>query len=44
MAVNNFFAKLREPTESEGFDSVQTIEFKFSGTDENREIWGKHWT
>jgi bifunctional polynucleotide phosphatase/kinase len=44
IAFNTFFSRLQEPTANEGFDSVQTIDFKFDGTDESREIWGKHWT
>jgi len=44
IAFNTFFARLQEPKATEGFDSVQTIDFRFDGTDQDREIWGKHWT
>lgn len=44
VAFHTFFAKLQEPKANEGFESVRKIDFRFDGADQDRKIWGKHWT
>ncbi|KAI1266201.1 polynucleotide kinase 3 phosphatase-domain-containing protein [Xylariaceae sp. FL1019] len=44
MAFNGYFSRFREPTTKEGFKDVTPVEFKFRGTREEYEIWGRYWT
>ncbi|KAI1129849.1 DNA kinase/phosphatase Pnk1 [Nemania abortiva] len=44
LAFNSYFARLREPTVTEGFQHVLPIEFKFRGTKEEYAVWGQYWS
>ncbi|KAI1374745.1 PNK3P-domain-containing protein [Hypoxylon crocopeplum] len=43
LAFNGYFSRFREPKVKEGFQDVVEIEFKFRGTREEYEIWGRYW-
>ncbi|CAK7275261.1 DNA kinase/phosphatase Pnk1 [Sporothrix epigloea] len=42
-AFNAFFSRFQEPKTYEGFYDVTRIDFKFTGTAEEYEIWGTYW-
>lgn len=44
LAFNTFFARFKEPTVKEGFEDVVAVDFKFRGSREEYEIWGRYWT
>lgn len=43
LAFNGFNARFKEPKVKEGFKDVTEVDFKFRGTKEEYEIWGKYW-
>lgn len=43
LAFNTFKSRFKEPKEAEGFDEVVPVEFKFKGTREEYEVWGRYW-
>ncbi|KAK3388743.1 PNK3P-domain-containing protein [Sordaria brevicollis] len=43
LAFNGFNARFKEPKVKEGFEDVTEVDFKFRGTGEEYEIWGKYW-
>ncbi|CCC09567.1 unnamed protein product [Sordaria macrospora k-hell] len=43
LAFNGFNARFKEPKAKEGFQDVTEVDFKFRGTKEEYEIWGKYW-
>ncbi|KAJ4405437.1 DNA kinase/phosphatase Pnk1 [Neurospora sp. IMI 360204] len=43
LAFNGFNARFKEPKVKEGFQDVTEVDFKFRGTKEEYEIWGKYW-
>ncbi|KAI0202702.1 DNA kinase/phosphatase Pnk1 [Astrocystis sublimbata] len=43
IAFNGYFSRLREPTVKEGFQDVVPVEFKFRGSREEYEVWGRYW-
>ena len=43
LAFNAFKSRFKEPKVAEGFDEVVPVEFKFKGTKEEYEIWGRYW-
>ncbi|KAH6657613.1 polynucleotide kinase 3 phosphatase-domain-containing protein [Truncatella angustata] len=44
LAFNGFASRFREPKVKEGFQDVVEVEFKFRGTKEEYDIWGRYWT
>ena len=43
VAFTGFAARYREPKLSDGFQDITKVDFKFEGTDEQRQQWRKHW-
>lgn len=43
LAFNGFASRFKEPKVKEGIQDVVLVEFKFRGTREEYEIWGKYW-
>lgn len=43
MAFNSFASRFKEPKAQEGFDEIIQVDFKFRGTKEEYEIWGRYW-
>ncbi|KAK3988791.1 putative bifunctional polynucleotide phosphatase/kinase [Cladorrhinum sp. PSN332] len=43
LAFNMFKSRFKVPTEKEGFEEVVPVEFKFSGTEEEYQVWGRYW-
>ncbi|EAA30326.3 PNK3P-domain-containing protein [Neurospora crassa] len=43
LAFNSFNSRFKEPKVKEGFQDVTEVDFKFRGTKEEYEIWGKYW-
>ncbi|KAK3949580.1 PNK3P-domain-containing protein [Pseudoneurospora amorphoporcata] len=43
LAFSGFNARFKEPKVKEGFQDVTEVDFKFRGTKEEYEIWGKYW-
>ncbi|KAK5662120.1 hypothetical protein OQA88_8025 [Cercophora sp. LCS_1] len=43
LAFNGFASRFKEPKTKEGFQHVVEIEFKFRGTKEEYDIWGRYW-
>jgi bifunctional polynucleotide phosphatase/kinase len=43
LAFNGFASRFKEPKDKEGFQDVVEVEFKFKGSKEEYEIWGKYW-
>ncbi|KAK6081466.1 DNA kinase phosphatase pnk1 [Seiridium cupressi] len=44
LAFNGFASRFKEPKTKEGFQDVVEFEFKFRGTKEEYDIWGRYWT
>ncbi|KAI1652025.1 PNK3P-domain-containing protein [Daldinia loculata] len=43
LAFNGYFSRFKEPKAKEGFQDVVEIDFKFRGTKEEYDIWGRYW-
>ncbi|KAB5527941.1 polynucleotide kinase 3 phosphatase-domain-containing protein [Coniochaeta sp. 2T2.1] len=43
LAFNTFASRFKEPKLKEGFQDIVEVDFKFRGTKEEYEIWGKYW-
>ncbi|TQV95143.1 hypothetical protein V2A60_009792 [Cordyceps javanica] len=43
MAFTGFQSRYKPPQESEGFQDITEVEFRFRGTKEDYEIWGRYW-
>lgn len=43
MAFSGFQSRYKPPQASEGFQDVTEVEFRFRGTKEDYEIWGRYW-
>ncbi|KAJ4288893.1 DNA kinase/phosphatase Pnk1 [Collariella sp. IMI 366227] len=43
LAFNGFASRFKEPKVQEGFEDVVTVDFKFRGTKEDYDIWGRYW-
>ncbi|KAK4120461.1 PNK3P-domain-containing protein [Parathielavia appendiculata] len=43
LAFNGFASRFKEPKTEEGFQDVVPIDFKFRGTREEYEVWGRYW-
>ncbi|KAK0611859.1 polynucleotide kinase 3 phosphatase-domain-containing protein [Immersiella caudata] len=43
IAFNGFASRFKEPKDKEGFQDIVEVEFKFRGSKEEYEIWGKYW-
>ncbi|KAL2270641.1 hypothetical protein VTJ83DRAFT_12 [Remersonia thermophila] len=43
LAFNGFASRFKEPKVAEGFQDVIPVDFKFRGTKEEYEIWGRYW-
>ncbi|ROV92187.1 hypothetical protein VMCG_09317 [Cytospora schulzeri] len=44
LAFNGFSSRFKEPKLKEGFQDISEVDFKFRGTREEYEIWGRYWT
>ena len=43
LAFNGFASRFKEPKAKEGFQDVVEIDFKFRGTEDEYQIWGRYW-
>jgi bifunctional polynucleotide phosphatase/kinase len=43
LAFTGFASRFKEPKPQEGFQDVVTVDFKFRGTKEEYDIWGRYW-
>ncbi|KAM3451641.1 hypothetical protein MY3296_005166 [Beauveria thailandica] len=43
VAFTGFQSRYKAPQESEGFQDVTEVEFRFRGTEEDYKIWGRYW-
>ncbi|KAK3317320.1 polynucleotide kinase 3 phosphatase-domain-containing protein [Cercophora scortea] len=43
IAFNTFFSRFKEPKVKEGFQDIVEVDFKFTGTQEEYEIWSRYW-
>jgi bifunctional polynucleotide phosphatase/kinase len=43
LAFNSYGSRFREPKTKEGFQDLTVVEFRFRGTREEYEIWGRYW-
>lgn len=43
MAFTGFASRFKEPKLKEGFQDILEVDFKFRGTKEEYEIWGRYW-
>ncbi|OAA69915.1 DNA kinase/phosphatase Pnk1 [Akanthomyces lecanii RCEF 1005] len=43
MAFSGFQSRYKPPQASEGFQDITEVEFRFRGTKEDYEIWGRYW-
>ncbi|KAJ9132238.1 Polynucleotide kinase 3 phosphatase [Pleurostoma richardsiae] len=43
LAFNSFSSRYKEPRLKEGFQDIIEVKFKFRGSKEEYEIWGKYW-
>lgn len=43
MAFSGFQSRFKAPLASEGFQDITEVEFRFRGTKEDYEIWGRYW-
>ncbi|KAK5110111.1 hypothetical protein LTR62_006245 [Meristemomyces frigidus] len=43
MAFTGFIARHREPQTSEGFEDITKVDFKFQGSERQREQWMRYW-
>ncbi|KAK0625005.1 polynucleotide kinase 3 phosphatase-domain-containing protein [Bombardia bombarda] len=43
LAFNFFAARFKEPKVKEGFQDIFEVEFRFRGTREEYDIWGRYW-
>ncbi|KAK4151719.1 polynucleotide kinase 3 phosphatase-domain-containing protein [Chaetomidium leptoderma] len=43
IAFNGFASRFKEPRPQEGFQDVVPVDFKFRGTREEYEMWGRYW-
>jgi len=43
LAFHSFASRFKEPKVKEGFQDVVEVEFKFRGTKEEYDIWGRYW-
>jgi bifunctional polynucleotide phosphatase/kinase len=43
LAFNSFGSRFKEPKTTEGFQDIVEVEFKFRGTKEQYDIWGRYW-
>jgi bifunctional polynucleotide phosphatase/kinase len=43
LAFSGFNSRFKEPKKSEGFSEVVEIEFSFTGSPEEYDVWGKYW-
>jgi bifunctional polynucleotide phosphatase/kinase len=42
-AFLGYASRFKEPKVKEGFQDIVEVDFKFRGTKEEYEIWGKYW-
>jgi bifunctional polynucleotide phosphatase/kinase len=42
-AIYSFVQRYQEPTLDEGFSEIIKVDFIFTGTDEEKEIWSQWW-
>jgi bifunctional polynucleotide phosphatase/kinase len=43
MAFSGFSSRFKEPKVEEGFQDVVPVHFKFRGSKEEYDIWGRYW-
>ncbi|KAK4245980.1 polynucleotide kinase 3 phosphatase-domain-containing protein [Corynascus novoguineensis] len=43
IALNGFASRFKEPRVDEGFQDIVPVDFKFRGTKEEYDIWGRYW-
>ncbi|KAK1765385.1 polynucleotide kinase 3 phosphatase [Phialemonium atrogriseum] len=43
LAFNGFSSRFKEPKLKEGFQEIVEVDFKFRGTKEEYEVWGRYW-
>ena len=43
LAFNRFNARFKPPKLQEGFQELIDVDFKFRGTKEEYEVWGRYW-
>ena len=44
MAFSGFSSRYREPKIEEGFHEIVQVAFKFRGSEEDQNIWGRYWS
>jgi bifunctional polynucleotide phosphatase/kinase len=42
-AIYSFVQRYQEPSLDEGFTEIVKVDFKFEGTEEEREVWSMWW-
>jgi bifunctional polynucleotide phosphatase/kinase len=43
LAFNSFASRYREPSLDEGFQDIVRVDFRFDGTELERELWTRYW-
>jgi bifunctional polynucleotide phosphatase/kinase len=43
MAFTGYATRYREPSMDEGFQDITQVDFHFSGTDDEKALWGRYW-
>ncbi|KAF2100576.1 PNK3P-domain-containing protein [Rhizodiscina lignyota] len=43
MAFNSFTSRFRDPSLEEGFQDITKVDFKFEGSEEQKEVWRRFW-
>ena len=43
IAFSGFASRFKEPKTDEGFQEVVPVHFKFRGTKDEYDIWGRYW-
>ncbi|KAE9377779.1 DNA kinase/phosphatase Pnk1 [Stipitochalara longipes BDJ] len=44
MAFRGFASRYKRPELKEGFQDITEVAFRFNGSEEERQIWARHWT
>ncbi len=44
LAFTGFASRFKEPKTQEGFEDITEIHFKFRGSREEYDLWGRYWT
>ncbi|KAL2260847.1 hypothetical protein VTK26DRAFT_5029 [Humicola hyalothermophila] len=43
LAFNSFASRFKEPTSKEGFQEIIPVPFRFRGTKDEYDVWGRYW-